>query len=202
MLYVICFVVCCCFVIVIVTPAEKIPSPDGLSDEGQNFDFTRQGVRVPFVVVSPWVKKGTVVHGAAADAGQYEHSSIPATVVHKLFNSMVKPPLLQPSYLTERDAWAATFEWIFDSNTDSADRSVLRTDFPRTLPEIVRHRTLYANSSTHGADTMTDLQENLVKMMAGAVNDLSVTEKLDQLKTWTESQGGQYVTEKMKEYIS
>jgi len=183
-----------------VKPEENIPNPDGLAYKDE-FDFTRQGVRVPFVVVSPWVKKGTVVHGTGAGQGQYEHSSIPATVIHKLFKSDVKPPLLQPDYLTERDAWAATFEDVFDTNVDADGTPTLRTDCLQTLPEIVRHRTLYANSSTYGADKMTDLQENLVKMMAGAVNDLTLMEKFEALSTWTEAQGGAYVYNKMKEYL-
>ena len=39
------------------------------------FDFDRLGVRVPAILVSPWVPKGTVVDGRI-----FEHASIPATV--------------------------------------------------------------------------------------------------------------------------
>jgi phospholipase C len=38
------------------------------------FDFDRLGVRVPAILVSPWVKKGTIINEV------FEHASIPATV--------------------------------------------------------------------------------------------------------------------------
>ena len=40
----------------------------------QSFDFTRLGVRVPAILVSPFVEKGQV------DSTIYEHSSLPATI--------------------------------------------------------------------------------------------------------------------------
>jgi phospholipase C len=43
---------------------------------GQPFHFDRLGVRVPAILVSPWVQKGTVVDGR-----NFEHASIPATVM-------------------------------------------------------------------------------------------------------------------------
>ncbi len=56
-------------------------TPDGFvaqpKDTGTNkpFLFDRLGVRVPAVLVSPWVPKGTVVDGRV-----FEHASIPATI--------------------------------------------------------------------------------------------------------------------------
>ncbi len=38
------------------------------------FHFDRLGVRVPAILVSPWVQKGTVINDV------FEHASIPATV--------------------------------------------------------------------------------------------------------------------------
>jgi phospholipase C len=43
---------------------------------GQPFHFDRLGVRVPAILVSPWVPKGTVISGR-----NFEHASIPATVM-------------------------------------------------------------------------------------------------------------------------
>ena len=43
---------------------------------GQSFKFDRLGVRVPAILVSPWVAKGTVVDSTRV----FEHASIPATV--------------------------------------------------------------------------------------------------------------------------
>jgi phospholipase C len=42
---------------------------------GADFKFDRLGVRVPAILISPWIPKGTVVDGRV-----FEHASIPATV--------------------------------------------------------------------------------------------------------------------------
>lgn len=59
-----------------VVPKVAVPPDDGadghLNESG--FDFRRYGLRVPAVVVSPWVAKGIVDHNL------YDHSSIPATL--------------------------------------------------------------------------------------------------------------------------
>ena len=49
---------------------------------GRAFEFDRLGVRVPAILVSPWIPKGTVVKGPQEPGGgrTFEHASIPATV--------------------------------------------------------------------------------------------------------------------------
>jgi phospholipase C len=72
----------------------SITPPDDNSSSWYNdsgFTFDRAGVRVPTVVVSPWIPAGTVDHTV------YDHSSVLATV-EKLCHT---PPLLP---LTQRDA--------------------------------------------------------------------------------------------------
>lgn len=63
------------------------PSPDGIvandvEGSGLNFDFTRLGVRVPVIMISPWIAKGAVRHkpNGPFASSQFEHSSIPATL--------------------------------------------------------------------------------------------------------------------------
>ena len=41
----------------------RIPNPDGKNGT-DGFNFTRIGVRIPTVMVSPWINKGTIVHKA------------------------------------------------------------------------------------------------------------------------------------------
>lgn len=42
------------------TPVRGVPSPDGIAGpEPFNFTFNRLGVRVPTIMVSPWIEKGT-----------------------------------------------------------------------------------------------------------------------------------------------
>ncbi len=48
--------------------------PDEFTDPQTGFRFNRLGVRVPAVLISPWIPAGTVV------ARVFDHASIPATV--------------------------------------------------------------------------------------------------------------------------
>ncbi len=95
-----------------VSPPEKVPNPDGKVSSNPSFDFTRLGVRVPAVLISPWVGRGVV------DSTVYEHASIPATI-RALFSL--------PEPLTRRDAAANTFE----KNLSQAQP---RSDTPAMLP--------------------------------------------------------------------
>jgi phospholipase C len=61
--------------------------PDGATDPETGFRFDRLGVRVPAVLVSPWIPEGTVVsplnvNGVIQEEQVYEHASIPATVTN------------------------------------------------------------------------------------------------------------------------
>ncbi len=63
-------------------------TPDGFTataaatGTGFEFKFDRLGVRVPAILVSPWIARGTVIPGVEDPANQriFEHASIPATV--------------------------------------------------------------------------------------------------------------------------
>ena len=107
-------------------PPDQMPNPDGKVAVDPPFDFTRLGVRVPAILVSPWVEKGQI------DSTLYEHASLPATV-RTLFGL--------PEALTARDRVANTFEKNLNRNTP-------RSDAPMTLPvpgepdEISHHRRL------------------------------------------------------------
>jgi phospholipase C len=62
------------------TPDGFVAQPDATLT-GKPFLFDRLGVRVPAVLVSPWIPKATVVPGVGAPGGRvFEHASIPATV--------------------------------------------------------------------------------------------------------------------------
>ena len=89
--------------------------PDDVVSVNPPFDFSRLGVRVPAVVVSPFIPKGTI------DPTVYDHSSIPATL---------KEIFALPTFLTRRDEAANTFTHTL---TDT-----MRTDTPARLPRPVR----------------------------------------------------------------
>ncbi|KAJ1540150.1 hypothetical protein HK405_011860, partial [Cladochytrium tenue] len=98
-------------------PDQGVPSPDSASESSSVFRFDRLGVRVPTIMVSPWIKKGRVV--SEPSSSHFEHSSLSATLVKYLGLN---------STLTKRDAWAATFDFLFD------ELSSPRTDCPSSLP--------------------------------------------------------------------
>ncbi len=93
-------------------PPPEVPNPDGKVSTNPPFDFTRLGVRVPAVIVSPWVAKGAV------DSTLYEHASIPATI---------RAHFSLPEPLTRRDAAANTFE-------RNLNQAKPRRDAPPMLP--------------------------------------------------------------------
>jgi len=107
-------------------PQEHVPTPDGiLSPEGFNFD--RLGVRIPTVVISPWINKGQVIHEPAGvqaptPYSQWDATSLIATV-NKIFG--IKPP-----QTTNRTLWAGVFDNLL------LQRTAPRTDCPVTLPDI------------------------------------------------------------------
>jgi len=108
------------------TPAGAgvVPSPDGIVSAAPFFfGFDSLGVRVPALLVSPWIEPGTVLHRLSGPypTSEFEHYSIPATV-KKLFNLR--------SFLTKRDAWAGTFDCFLTRDTP-------RTDCPRTSLVVV-----------------------------------------------------------------
>ncbi|GMN61540.1 hypothetical protein TIFTF001_030629 [Ficus carica] len=132
------------------TPVTGVPSPDDIVGPAPyNFKFDRLGVRVPAILVSPWIERGTVLHGPSGPfpSSQFEHSSIAATV-KKIFNL--------PNFLTKRDEWAGTFESVFLS------RTAPRADCPVTLPEPVKLREGEAKEDAK----LTDFQAELVQMAA------------------------------------
>jgi phospholipase C len=91
-------------------PPPRIPPATDLPTDA-TFTFDRLGVRVPAVLVSPYIRPGTII------THQFEHSSIVATV-RKLFGPGA-PPLA-------RDATALPFDYsVFDPldkpRTDDVD---------------------------------------------------------------------------------
>jgi phospholipase C len=90
-------------------PALDPAHPDGHTDKETGFNFDRLGVRVPAILVSPWVPAGTIVDGRV-----FEHASIPATVTN-LF--------IDPNYAdrTPREQAADTFLDLLSLDTMRTD---------------------------------------------------------------------------------
>jgi phospholipase C len=100
-----------------VPPPDCSPNaPDGFvatandTGTGAMFAFDRLGVRVPAILISPWVPKATVVDGRT-----FEHASIPATVTKFFLGDYTQRTL--------REAAADTFLDLLTLDT-------MRTDCP------------------------------------------------------------------------
>jgi phospholipase C len=99
--------------------------PDDFTSTTPKFAFDRLGVRVPAIVVSPYVEAGVVDHTV------YEHSSIPATVTEQF----IGPPATNSPF--SREKWASTFLHLLT-------RTAARTDDPfaaQVLAAAGRRRT-------------------------------------------------------------
>ena len=70
----------------------------------KNFDFTRYGVRVPTILISPWIAPGTLLKTSGGTPAQFEHTSLLSSVFDTFGIS-------QP--LDERDASAPTVADVF-----------------------------------------------------------------------------------------
>jgi len=162
-------------------PQKGVPSPDGkLVGSPPLFKFDRLGVRVPFVVVSPWVEKGHIEHAPKGPkkTSQYEHSSIPATL-HKIFGTK--------SFLTKRDAWAGTFEHLFTTLKKP------RTDCPKTLPKVAGNIHLYGGDEpAYKRDLETDpgLQPEDLEVPAPDWGDQPMSELACDIIKMTEGNDG------------
>jgi len=135
---------------------DHVPPPTGVPNPGdkrglgarlgaaichrtaKSFDFTMLGVRVPAVVVSPYVAAGTVCTDV------HDHASVPATL-RAIFAPDAEP-------LTRRDAWATPFH------------QVLGLAEPRSgqeLPDLSGHTLATNASATQPARALASTAKSL-----------------------------------------
>ncbi|KAL2862395.1 putative phosphatidylglycerol specific phospholipase [Aspergillus lucknowensis] len=102
-----------------VPPGDEIPYTE-VAGDGQptTFHFDRLGIRVPTLLISPWVGRGVVEHSPARQAGEYTHTSILKYVAE----------LWGLDILTPRVEWSPSFG-------DLIGLDGLRGDTPVLLPE-------------------------------------------------------------------
>lgn len=107
-----------------VAPPEGVPPGDRLGyteptadGKATTFHFDRLGIRVPTVLISPWVGKGVVQNRPTGQSGEFTHTSILKFLSH----------LWDLESLSPRVDWSSSFENLI---TDT-----LRDDTPETLPE-------------------------------------------------------------------
>ena len=139
------------------TPPGDVPPPSQETRNCYGFDFSRYGVRVPAVIVSPFVPKGTVDHTL------YDHTSILATVER----------WLGIKALTKRDEGANDLRSLLSLPAP-------RKDCPQTLPSPVRapkqKKDLEENllgGLLHAIDEVVDGVETVVERVIGDVATLA-----------------------------
>ncbi|KAF6153582.1 hypothetical protein GIB67_027449 [Kingdonia uniflora] len=169
------------------TPITGVPNPDGIvGPDPFYFRFNRLGVRVPTILVSPWIEKGLVIHepNGPTPHSQFEHSSIPATV-KKLFN-------LKSNFLTKRDAWAGTFDSYFNL------RDTPRDDCPEKLPEV--EKALRPWGPREGA-SLSEFQVELIQL-ASQLNGDHVLNGYPHIgNTMTVGEANQYAEDAVSRFL-
>ena len=117
------------------------------------FDFTRLGVRVPAVIISPYIPAGTIDHA------QYDHSSIIATACKLLLKNVPN------ASLTNRDRQAKTFE----ANLSLAQPRTDAISFRLTDPP---HQAIASLGAAHvdAAHLNADINDHLAAHVAMAAH--------------------------------
>lgn len=128
-------------------------SPDGKPSVNPSFAFDRLGVRVPAIVISPYIEAGTI------DSTVYDHASLAATA-RKLF-----VPNWQNIFLTERDRNANTFDGLLTRDTP---RKAGEVDISgKHNAAVVGHPlTLAQRAEAQAAAPLTDHQKVMVQNTA------------------------------------
>jgi phospholipase C len=140
-----------------VKPCCAIPPGDGIP-EGQKtrnalgFDFTQYGVRVPAVIVSPLIRKGTVDHTL------YDHSSILATLER----------LLGMNPLTHRDESAKDLRHLLTNPAPREDCSTTLVS-PATASH---HRGTFETELIAGITALEHLVEGAVDKVETVIEEV------------------------------
>jgi phospholipase C len=132
-----------------VTPDSTVWVNDGISSD-PSFDFTRLGVRVPAVLISPYIAPGTIDHTV------YDHASLIATARRLLI------PKVNNSQLTLRDKNANTFEGnltLGQARNDKVDLGANLKSQPPTAAELAQ--TINEHLQAHVLQAVALEQKNL-----------------------------------------
>jgi phospholipase C len=167
-------------------PMAGIPNPDGLNGTDPVFGFDRLGVRIPTIMISPWINKGIVMHEGKGPTptSHYDHTSILATV-KKLFNVDSLP-------LTKRDAWASTFEDVF------MQRDTPRTDCPETIPTPPGLFQTLEEFEAEANAPVNDLQKSFLSFISLLTDGMFVD---NQDAFQTQRDAGEYVMKQFQMYL-
>lgn len=145
-------------------PPPAAVSPDPIKSVNPPFAFDRLGVRVPAVLVSPYIAQGTVVTDV------FDHTSLIATA-RKVFIGAG----WQDTFLTQRDKVANTFESVL---TLAAPRSAKEVDPTRFHQQALNSHpvSLADRAAMQAARPLSDHQQALMAVMASAAAASGMTQ--------------------------
>lgn len=110
-----------------VPPPMDIPAPNpGEPSYPSPFRFDRLGIRIPTLLISPWVAKGRVESAPPESQKPYNNSEYDLTSIIATTRKILTV-LNGTGPLTNRDAWVATWEHLISEEYP-------RTDCPTELP--------------------------------------------------------------------
>jgi phospholipase C len=101
-------------------PADQFTASANATGTGREFKFDRLGVRVPAVLVSPWIAKGTVVDRV------FDHASIPATVTKYFLGDSAQRSVREKN----ADVFIEPNSAPLDPNRNLLSLAVMRNDCP------------------------------------------------------------------------
>ena len=162
-----------------VAPETTVNPDDKVSPE---FDFTLLGVRVPTLLISPWIPPGTVDHTL------YDHSSIPATL-KSIFGTRES--------LTKRDAHAHTFE-----HNCSLLETAARSEVPVLATPAKPPLATAFHGTVQGAMSQLRAPNDLQRSLVALANEVAPTHARNQDSILTELQAAQHVHEATRRTLS
>jgi phospholipase C len=156
-----------------VPPQPAVPPGDKPSTIPA-FDFSHYGVRVPAVVVSPYVAKGKI------DSTVYDHTSLLATAAELLMKRR-----LAPNELWARAAAANSVSSCFDADLVANGPRTDRVDIPDTLGAVLAPK----------AGPLNDLQKHHLQQAMNLEQrlPLAARTRIDPSKIVTDVQADAYV---------
>jgi phospholipase C len=101
-------------------PPDQFTAPANSTGTGMEFKFDRLGVRVPAVLISPWIPKNTVVDRV------FDHASIPATISKFFLNGDAK----QSAREIHADVFIEPKSAPVDPKRNLLSLDIMRTDCP------------------------------------------------------------------------
>jgi len=140
-----------------VAPPVDIPPPnDNESSYPDVFKFDRLGLRVPTLLISPWVAKGRIESAPSATVKPFPNSEYDHTSILRTARDLIKG-MENVGSLTDRDAWSVSFKHLLDLTSPREDCPLLLPDpIPIDLELLEMEYT----------QPLNDLQQDMLSVLA------------------------------------